>query len=83
VTTFLLVPGACHGGWWYAPLVDALYERGHTGRAVTLSGLDPAAPQPPLEPITLDRTWTKQRPPFSGWRRRMGWSWWATATAGR
>jgi pimeloyl-ACP methyl ester carboxylesterase len=55
VTTFLLVPGACHGGWWYDPLVDALHERGHTGRAVTLSGLDPAAPQPPREPITLDR----------------------------
>ena len=26
MTTFLLVPGACHGGWWYGPLVDALRD---------------------------------------------------------
>jgi pimeloyl-ACP methyl ester carboxylesterase len=54
VTTFVLVPGACHGGWWYDPLVDALREHGHCGRAVTLAGLDPEAPQPPAEAITLD-----------------------------
>jgi hypothetical protein len=47
VTTFLLVPGACHGGWWYDPLVEALRERGHDARAVTLSGLDPGDLQPP------------------------------------
>jgi pimeloyl-ACP methyl ester carboxylesterase len=54
VTTFLLIPGACHGGWWYDPLVAALAGRGHEARAVTLSGLDPAGPQPPPVPITLD-----------------------------
>jgi pimeloyl-ACP methyl ester carboxylesterase len=55
MTTFLLVPGACHGGWWYDPLVEALRGQGHDARAVTLSGLDPADPQPPREAITLDR----------------------------
>jgi pimeloyl-ACP methyl ester carboxylesterase len=55
VTTFLLVPGACHGGWWYDPLAEALRGRGHDPHAVTLSGLDPADPQPPREAITLDR----------------------------
>lgn len=55
MTTFLLVPGACHGGWWYAPLVEALRAEGHEARAVTLRGLDPNDPQPPREAITLDR----------------------------
>jgi pimeloyl-ACP methyl ester carboxylesterase len=41
VTEFVLVPGACHGGWWYEPLVAALAERGHRGHALTLSGLEP------------------------------------------
>jgi pimeloyl-ACP methyl ester carboxylesterase len=39
MTTFVLVPGACHGGWWFQPVVDRLTELGHTARAVTLSGL--------------------------------------------
>ena len=24
MTRFMLVPGACHGGWWYEPVVKAL-----------------------------------------------------------
>jgi pimeloyl-ACP methyl ester carboxylesterase len=55
MTTFVLVPGACHGGWWYAPLVEALAAAGHAGHAVTLTGLDPRGPQPPAEVITLER----------------------------
>ena len=41
VTTFVLVPGAWHGGWWYDPLVAELTARGHAARAVTLAGLGP------------------------------------------
>jgi pimeloyl-ACP methyl ester carboxylesterase len=37
--TVVLVPGACHGAWWYAPAVDALASRGHRALAVTLPGL--------------------------------------------
>ena len=37
--TVVLVPGACHGAWWYAPAVDALTARGHRACAVTLPGL--------------------------------------------
>ena len=55
MTTFVLVPGACHGGWWYEPLVGALAAAGHTGHAVTLAGLDPQGPQPPPEAIALER----------------------------
>lgn len=55
MATFVLVPGACHGGWWYDPLVEALDATGHTGHAVTLTGLDADGPQPPTEVITLDR----------------------------
>lgn len=41
MTTFVLVPGACHGGWWYAPLVAALESEGHFADALTLAGLGP------------------------------------------
>jgi thioesterase domain-containing protein len=44
---FVLVPGACHGGWWYEPVVIALRSEGHRADAVTLSGLDPDGPPAP------------------------------------
>ncbi|MET9259833.1 alpha/beta hydrolase [Amycolatopsis sp. NPDC004079] len=53
MTTYLLVPGACHGGWWYDPVVPALKEAGHTVIALTPLGLDPDA-NPPQQVITLD-----------------------------
>jgi pimeloyl-ACP methyl ester carboxylesterase len=37
--TVVLVPGACHGAWWYAPVVDTLAARGRRALAVTLPGL--------------------------------------------
>ncbi len=40
MTAFVLVPGACHGGWWYDPLVEALTADGHTVDALTLVGLE-------------------------------------------
>ncbi len=53
MTTYLLVPGSHHGGWWYDPLVELLRAGGHTAVAVTPRGLDPDAE--PLEAvITLD-----------------------------
>lgn len=52
MTRFLLVPGANHGGWWYAPVVERLEDLGHAATAVTLSGLDPEAPPGP--PANLD-----------------------------
>jgi pimeloyl-ACP methyl ester carboxylesterase len=39
MSTFVLVPGACHGGWWWQPVVDRLTELGHTAVPVTLGGL--------------------------------------------
>lgn len=46
MTTYLLVPGACHGGWWFEPLATALREHGHRAYSITLTGLgdddDPA-----------------------------------------
>jgi pimeloyl-ACP methyl ester carboxylesterase len=53
VTTYLLVPGSHHGGWWYDPLVERLEAAGHTAVAVTLTGLDPDA-EPPREVVNLD-----------------------------
>ena len=41
MSTFVLVPGAWHGGWWYEPLVTELQERGHRAVPVTLAGLGP------------------------------------------
>ncbi len=52
MTSFVLIPGACHGGWWYAPVVHMLEQAGHSAVAVTLSGLDPAA-GPPDRAINL------------------------------
>lgn len=40
MTTFVLVPGACHGGWWYEPLIRELEREGHRGVAITLAGLE-------------------------------------------
>ncbi|MGZ4520529.1 MAG: alpha/beta fold hydrolase, partial [Mycobacteriaceae bacterium] len=39
MTSFVLVPGACHGGWWFQPLADELRKRGHLAHAITLPGL--------------------------------------------
>lgn len=39
MTDYILVPGAWHGGWWYAPVVEALASKGHRAEAVTLAGL--------------------------------------------
>ncbi|MGW4246743.1 alpha/beta fold hydrolase [Nocardia sp. NPDC004722] len=39
VATFVLVPGARHGGWWFEPLARQLRERGHEAYAVTLTGI--------------------------------------------
>ncbi|SDJ40442.1 Alpha/beta hydrolase family protein [Frankineae bacterium MT45] len=54
---FILVPGACHGGWWYDPLVDALAAAGHEARAVTLAGLDP---EPKLDQLITLQTHVDQ-----------------------
>ncbi len=41
MSSFVLVPGACHGGWWYEPLVAELQRAGHRAIALTLAGLGP------------------------------------------
>lgn len=51
VITFLLVPGACHGGWWYEPLARRIEADGHVAIPITLAGLE-AEPQLD-QPITL------------------------------
>lgn len=53
MTTYLLVPGMNHGGWWWEPLVEKLEIQGHTVVAITPLGLDPVA-DPPREAINLD-----------------------------
>lgn len=40
MTTFVLVPGACHGGWWYEPLARRLEQDGHVAVPMTLAGLE-------------------------------------------
>jgi len=52
MTRVVLVPGACHGGWWYAPLAQRLQALGHVAVQVTPGGLEQ---EPRLDrPITLD-----------------------------
>jgi thioesterase domain-containing protein len=40
VSTFILVPGACHGGWWYDALAQRLDQDGHFAVSLTLAGLE-------------------------------------------
>lgn len=42
MSTFILVPGAWHGGWAYERVVPLLQKAGHTVHALTLTGLRPA-----------------------------------------
>lgn len=39
MTTFVLVPGACHGGWCFDDLAGALRIAGHRVLALTLTGI--------------------------------------------
>lgn len=55
--TFVLVPGACHGGWWYEPVVRAIVHDGHTARPITLAGLED---RPRLDQLITLRTHVDQ-----------------------
>lgn len=39
MATFVLIPGACHGAWYFDALTDALRRRGHRVLAYTLTGV--------------------------------------------
>ncbi|MBY8850196.1 alpha/beta hydrolase [Saccharothrix longispora] len=36
MTTYVLIPGACHGGWYFAPITARLCAEGHEVHALTL-----------------------------------------------
>ena len=39
MATFVLVPGAWHGGWWFDPLARRLRRHGHEAYLLTLTGV--------------------------------------------
>jgi pimeloyl-ACP methyl ester carboxylesterase len=39
MTTYVLIPGACHGAWCFDDLAAALRDNGHEVTAITLTGL--------------------------------------------
>ncbi|MEU7876653.1 alpha/beta fold hydrolase [Microbispora bryophytorum] len=39
MTTFVLIPGMCHGGWCFRELCEELRHHGHWAVALTLTGL--------------------------------------------
>lgn len=43
MTTFVLIPGMCHGGWCFDDLAAALRDAGHRALALTLSGVSERA----------------------------------------
>ncbi|MGQ0621449.1 MAG: alpha/beta fold hydrolase [Panacagrimonas sp.] len=52
MATFLMIHGACHGGWCFEPLRPLLASRGHALIAPTLPGMDGG--DLPLTAVTLD-----------------------------
>jgi pimeloyl-ACP methyl ester carboxylesterase len=46
MATLVLVPGAYHGGWYYAPILPAIRAAGHEVHTITLSGLAGPAARP-------------------------------------
>jgi pimeloyl-ACP methyl ester carboxylesterase len=44
MTSYVLVPGACHGAWCFDDLAAALRSRGHQVLAITLTGIAPSGP---------------------------------------
>jgi pimeloyl-ACP methyl ester carboxylesterase len=53
MTTFVLLPGGWHGGWWYQPLVDRLHQHGERARPITLTGVGDRS-HPCSIPVNLD-----------------------------
>lgn len=39
MTTYVLIPGMCHGGWCFAELTERLRDRGHRAYPLTLTGI--------------------------------------------
>ncbi|MFI8848913.1 alpha/beta hydrolase [Streptomyces sp. 891-h] len=39
MTTFVLIPGMCHGGWCFEELTEQLRSHGHRANPLTLTGL--------------------------------------------
>lgn len=39
MTTYVLIPGGWHGGWYFQNFADALRARGHRAYAITLTGV--------------------------------------------
>jgi pimeloyl-ACP methyl ester carboxylesterase len=39
MTTYILIPGACHGGWCFDDLAEGLRSHGHRLLAITLTGI--------------------------------------------
>ncbi|TYB69263.1 alpha/beta hydrolase [Nonomuraea sp. PA05] len=39
MTTFVLIPGMCHGGWCFSELTEELRSHGHRAHPMTLTGL--------------------------------------------
>ncbi|HEY6494591.1 MAG TPA: alpha/beta fold hydrolase [Trebonia sp.] len=40
MTSYVLIPGACHGGWWFDELRERLRLAGHRSQAITPAGLE-------------------------------------------
>jgi pimeloyl-ACP methyl ester carboxylesterase len=53
MSTIILVPGAFHGGWYYAPLLPQLRAAGHDPYTISLTGLSGPEARPQMS-INLD-----------------------------
>src|SRR5579872_3680975 len=54
MSTFVLVPGGWHGGWWFEPLAERLRAGEHMVYALTLTGLQAGGGVPTLPGTNLE-----------------------------
>lgn len=48
MATFVLVPGAYHGGWYFSPILSDLRAAGHNAYTISLSGLGGPSERPQM-----------------------------------
>ena len=80
MTTYVLIPGMCHGAWCFDDLSAALRAHGHRVLAVTLTGVAERA-RLGCGGVNLETHASDASARLPPCRRPPNWYWWGIATA--